>query len=153
MLILYTDGASKRNGKPDARAAWAWALVKDDELVTSNAQSIGAGTNNQAELMAIISGLNFIKENYPDAEVTVYADSKYCLDGITSWVDNWVKYGWYRNAKQTQEVKNLEMWKELKSLRDEIKPTWKWTKGHSDSRTIQSYFNNLVDGLAQGACE
>lgn len=103
--------------------------------------------------MAIISGLNFIKANYPDAKVTVCADSKYCLDGITSWVDNWVKYGWYRNAKQTQEIKNLEMWKELKSLRDDIKPIWTWTKGHSDDKTTQSYFNNIVDKLAQGACE
>ena len=45
-------------------------------------------TNNQMELKAAIEGLKALKET---CNVNLTTDSKYVMDGITSWIDNWKK--------------------------------------------------------------
>lgn len=51
---IYTDGASRGN---PGRAAWAYLLVMDGELIASDAGYLGITTNNVAEYHAVINGL------------------------------------------------------------------------------------------------
>ena len=45
-------------------------------------------TNNKMELKAAIEGLRALKET---CIVNLTTDSKYVMQGITSWIDNWKK--------------------------------------------------------------
>ena len=50
-------------------------------------------TNNKMELTAVIRGLEALQE---PCEVTLYADSSYVLQGMSSWMAGWKKRGWKR---------------------------------------------------------
>lgn len=51
---IYTDGASRGN---PGKAAWAYLLVVDGELIASDAGYLGITTNNVAEYHAVIHGM------------------------------------------------------------------------------------------------
>lgn len=147
-IELFTDGACRGNGKPDAIAGWAWSLIINDEEVHYNSGRIGSGTNNQGELQAIIDGLEFILENVRDKsrEIIVVSDSAYCINGICEWRHNWKRNNWHKNVAQTSPVKNKEYWLKLDKLVDSLNLTWQWVKGHDNGK---SPWNERVDKLAQ----
>ena len=91
------------------------------------------------ELQAIISGLELIK--YP-AEVLVVSDSRYVIDGMSSWMWNWERLGWRRGKKP---VMNLDLWRRLFALVQEHEMSYKWVKGHSG--VVE---NERCDALAVG---
>ena len=64
------------------------------------------------ELTAAIVALKTLKEKI--RVITIFTDSKYVIDGITSWVKNWQKNGW-KNSKG-KIVENLDLWQELYNL-------------------------------------
>jgi len=43
------------------------------------------------ELTAVLEALKKLKE---PCEVELYCDSKYVIDGISKWIENWVKNNW-----------------------------------------------------------
>ena len=90
------------------------------------------------ELMAAIEGLKALKE---PCNVNLTTDSKYVMDGITSWIDNWKKNNWKNAAKK--EVKNKDLWIELDKFRLQHNVEWHWVKGHSGHEK-----NEIADLLA-----
>ena len=95
------------------------------------------------ELTAVIEGLRALKRSC-DIEVTT--DSKYVLQGINEWMENWKRNGWKTAAKKP--VKNVNLWKQLD---DEVKRhriNWQWVKGHSGVEG-----NELADQLANEAID
>ena len=82
-------------------------------------------TNNIMELTAAIEGLKSLNQQ---CEVELYTDSKYVVDGMTSWITGWKSKGW-KTASKTP-VKNMELWKELDILCQYHKVTFNWVKGH-----------------------
>ena len=83
-------------------------------------------TNNRMELTAVIEALNALRGR---RQVTLYTDSKYVLDGINSWIDNWKARGWKTAAKKP--VKNQDLWMALDEARDQHEIDWHWVKGHA----------------------
>jgi ribonuclease HI len=83
-------------------------------------------TNNRMELMAAIMALESLNTN---CQVALHTDSKYVLQGITEWMDNWKKRGWKTAAKKP--VKNEDLWRRLDSAIEKHKIDWVWVKGHS----------------------
>jgi len=83
-------------------------------------------TNNRMELKAAIEALNALNGS---RNVILHTDSKYVMDGINSWMENWKKRGWKTSNKKP--VKNQDLWQALDEAvgRHEIK--WKWVKGHT----------------------
>ena len=83
-------------------------------------------TNNRMELTAAIEALKALNGS---KNVVLYTDSKYVMDGINSWMENWKKRGWKTSNKKP--VKNQDLWQALDDAvgRHEIK--WKWVKGHT----------------------
>ena len=95
-------------------------------------------TNNKMELKAAIEGLRVLKET---CEVHITTDSKYVMDGITSWIQNWKKNNWMNSSKK--DVKNKDLWIELDELTSRHKVEWNWVKGHSGHKK-----NEIADSLA-----
>ena len=83
-------------------------------------------TNNRMELTAAIEGLKALKR---PSDVVLYTDSKYVMDGITSWLANWKKRGWKTAAKKP--VKNQDLWQALDAETERHDIRWVWVKGHS----------------------
>ncbi len=83
-------------------------------------------TNNRMELTAAIEGLRALKR---PSEVVLHTDSKYVMDGITSWLPNWKRRGWKTAAKKP--VKNQDLWQLLDAETERHAIRWVWVKGHS----------------------
>ena len=84
MIKIYTDGSCIGN---PGKGGWAAIIIINDKKthITGSQKNT---TNNQMELKAAIEGLKALKET---CNVNLTTDSKYVMDGITSWIDNWKK--------------------------------------------------------------
>lgn len=124
---LYTDGACSGNPGP---GGWAFVLrdVKTGkELEGSGGEAVT--TNNQMELLATIRGLETLRR---PCKVTLFADSKYVGQGLTSWMAGWKSRGWMRKeGSQLKPVKNVELWQRLDELVQRHQVVFEHVKGHS----------------------
>lgn len=131
---IFTDGACRGNPGPGG-----WGVLL---RIQGNEKSLYGGeletTNNRMELTAAIIGLESLKKPY---SVTLTTDSKYVMNGITDWIENWKKRGWITAAKKP--VKNENLWRRLDKACSQHEINWQWVKGHSGHRE-----NELVDALA-----
>ena len=121
-VIIYTDGACRGNPGP---GGWG-ALIKFEGVEKEIFGGQNNTTNNQMELAAAIEGLASLKEA---CNVELFTDSKYVMDGITQWIQNWKKNNWKTAAKK--DVKNKELWQKLDQLISQHQVQWHWVKGHS----------------------
>jgi ribonuclease HI len=121
-VIIYTDGACRGNPGP---GGWG-ALVRFDSVEKEIFGGQANTTNNQMELSAAIEGLSILTE---PCNVELFTDSKYVMDGITQWIQNWKKNNWRTAAKK--DVKNKELWQKLDQLIAQHQVQWHWVKGHS----------------------
>jgi ribonuclease HI len=142
MIEIYTDGACKGN---PGYGGYAGLIYVDDLLVkTVHSNRIANTTNNQMELKAIISSLEYLNtlNVSPTTYITVFTDSNYALQGITSWINGWIRNNWTTANKQP--VKNKELWQELLKL-NSLFPniTYEHVKAHADNVK-----NNKVDRIA-----
>ena len=140
-VIIYTDGACRGNPGP---GGWG-ALVKFDEVKKEIFGGSKDTTNNQMELTAAIEGLAILKE---PCSVELFTDSKYVMDGITQWIQNWKKNSWRTAAKK--DVKNKELWKKLDELISYHQVQWHWVKGHSGdmgNETADFLANKGIDSI------
>ena len=131
---IYTDGACRGN---PGDGGWG-VLIKYE----NNSKEIYGGekntTNNKMELKAAIEGLKALNES---CIVNLTTDSKYVMQGITSWIDNWKKNNW-KNSSQ-KDVKNKDLWLLLDKHVSKHEVKWFWVKGHSGHEE-----NEIADTLA-----
>ena len=92
-VIIYTDGACRGNPGP---GGWG-AFIKFDGIEKEMFGGQVDTTNNQMELSAAIEGLLALKE---PCEVDLFTDSKYVMDGMNQWIQNWKKNNWRTAAKK-----------------------------------------------------
>ena len=138
VVEIYTDGAC--SGNPGAGGWAAVLLYKEHKREISGAEE--STTNNRMELTAIIKGLQMLKE---PCIVTVYSDSAYSVDPfLKNWIEGWVMRGWRTAGKD--DVKNVDLWKELLSLMQIHDVSFVKVKGHADNE-----LNNRCDKLAVAA--
>ena len=133
-VIIYTDGACK--GNPGV-GGWGAILKYKDKNKKIYGYDVNT-TNNRMELTAAIKALDVLKEK---SKVVLYTDSKYVMNGITIWIDNWKKNNWKTSNKK--EVKNIDLWKLVDRLNSFHEVEWKWIKGHSGD-----IGNEMADELA-----
>jgi ribonuclease HI len=139
-VVIYTDGACSGNPGP---GGWGAVLTYGDVKASGHGGE-PATTNNRMELMAAISGLEALTR---PADITIWTDSTYVKNGITTWVKNWQRNNWRTADKKP--VKNEDLWRRLVDLDTRYKPQWKWVKGHAGDPG-----NERADELArQGAVE
>ena len=119
---IYTDGACRGNPGP---GGWG-VLLKAGKHQRTLHGGERETTNNRMELTAAIEGLRALKR---PSDVVLYTDSKYVMDGITSWLPNWKRRGWKTAAKKP--VKNQDLWQLLDAETERHAIRWVWVKGHS----------------------
>lgn len=135
-VILYTDGAC--SGNPGIGGYGAILRYGSQEKVLSGGEK--ETTNNRMELMAVIVGLEKIKES---CEVEVYSDSAYVVNAfLQDWIGSWQKNGWKTSGKSP--VLNAELWKRLLVQTERHKVTFHKVKGHADNE-----LNNRCDEIAR----
>ena len=72
----------------------------------------------------------------------VYSDSQYVVKAVLEgWLRDWVRKGF--RAGKKNEVKNIDLWKELLPLLDTHEVRFHWVKGHAENE-----LNNRCDRLA-----
>lgn len=126
-LYIYTDGSTFRaNPGP---MSWAVVYVENNIATSTEVGAAAQGTNNRAELMAVIWAL----ERGPERDFTIRSDSMITLKCAS---------GEYRRRS------NLDLWKRfdsaLKKRRDKGFATqFEYVKGHDADE-----FNRMADKLA-----
>lgn len=138
-IIVYTDGACSGNPGP---GGWGIVIIsKNGEQQLSGGEKLT--TNNRMELMAAISALKHIysDENMRLQNISVYIDSQYVKNGITSWIASWKRNGWKTASKAP--VKNQDLWIILDELNTKLNVNWVWVKGHAGFK-----YNEICDKLA-----
>jgi ribonuclease HI len=119
---IYTDGAAKGN---PGRGGYGVVM----ELVgTPHKKEFYEGfrltTNNRMELLAVIVGLEKLKN--PNMKVLVVSDSKYVVDSVVKkWVLGWEKKGF-------TDRKNSDLWKRFLVIYRKHQVDFKWIKGHNN---------------------
>lgn len=127
-IILVTDGASRGNPGPAARA---YLIYTDGVLIRRSARCIGVTTNNVAEYTAILEGLIEVLAMGPDS-VTIISDSQLVV----------------RQLEGRYQVRNDD----LKKLHDEVMkilnrlPTWAVCHSPRENPCIQ-----IADALCNDA--
>jgi len=133
-VIIYTDGACKGNPGPGGWGAILNYKGTVKELYGGDAET----TNNRMELMAAIQALETLTK---PCSVQLNTDSKYVMQGITEWINNWKKRGWKTASKAP--VKNEDLWRRLDAAIQRHNIEWFWVKGHSGHKE-----NDRADALA-----
>lgn len=119
---IFTDGAAKGN---PGRGGYGVVM----ELVgTPHKKEFYEGfrltTNNRMELLAVIVGLEKLKN--PNMKVLVVSDSKYVVDSVVKkWVLGWEKKGFAAR-------KNSDLWKRFLVIYRKHQVDFKWIKGHNN---------------------
>ncbi len=139
-IHIYTDGACKGN---PGRGGWGTILVYGaHEKELSGGEVLT--TNNRMELMAVISGLEALRE---PCEVTLTSDSTYVINSITKkWLWGWEKKNWVKSGNAP--VPNADLWKRLIAAMAPHTIEWVWVRGHNGHP-----YNERCDRLAVAAAE
>ncbi len=119
---IYTDGAAKGNPGP-AGYGVVIELVGTD-YKKEFFEGFRHSTNNRMELLAVIVGLEKLKN--PKMTVLVVSDSKYVVDAVEKrWVFQWEKKGFVGK-------KNPDLWLRFLKVYRKHKVDFKWIKGHNN---------------------
>ena len=129
---IYCDGAYSFSRKTSGSGV---VIIKDGKIITKFYKKFEKGTNNTAELCAVILAMRSFKA--PIDKVIIYSDSMYIIGTINE--------GWNRK-------KNKKLWEEFDNSYEYLKKlcpdiTFIWVKGHNTG-DIHSYYNNIADELA-----
>jgi len=119
-IVIYTDGASRGNPGPGGYGTVMLAGKYRKEL----SGGFRYTTNNRMELLAVIVGLETLKNESSD--VTVYSDSSYVVDAVEKrWIFSWEKKGF-------KKKKNPDLWKRFLKIYRKHHVKLVWIKGHAN---------------------
>ncbi len=136
-ITIYTDGSSRGNPGPGGYGTILMAGPHRKEL----SQGYRLTTNNRMELMAVIAGLQALKND--GMNVTVYSDSQYVVKAVEQgWLKNWLATD-FKGGK-----KNKDLWTLFSKLAKKHTLKFVWVKGHANNP-----HNNRCDELATAAAD
>lgn len=135
---LYTDGSALGNPGPGGFGIVLEWVGKD--YVKEFSKGFKYTTNNRMELLAVIEGLEMLKQQ--PLEVLVYSDSKYVTEAVEKkWVFGWEK-------KNFKNKKNPDLWRRFLKIYAKHQVRFKWIKGHNNHPQ-----NERCDALAVHAAK
>lgn len=119
---IFTDGACSGNPGPGGWGALLKWGGREREIFGGEKET----TNNRMELTAVIKALETLSR---PVKVRLFTDSKYVMQGITTWIHGWKKNGWKTSSKEP--VKNADLWRALDLAAQRHAIEWHWVKGHA----------------------
>ena len=116
-------------------------------------------SNQRMELTACIKAIEIIEQQYDSFNLTIITDSMYCINCVTKWCINWIKYNWKRKVGQTlKTIKNLDLIKKLYDLVQKYNVSFVHINSHQDEPSNKKsiewkrwYGNDCADKLAASA--
>lgn len=129
-IIIFADGACLGNPGPGAAAS----IVADSKHVVELGYFESTTTNNRMEIFAVLQALGYLlKHEDHSADISVYCDSKYVLNGVQSWIRGWKSKGW--RTAEGGDVKNKDLWLSIDELHSKLSKlhtfSWNYVPGHS----------------------
>ena len=166
-IYIFCDGSAIHKKYKSIRCGYGvFIRLPNDKTIEHSEELISSGTNNLAELSAILYGMNQIEKIFSDnddinQETDIYfvCDSKYAINCILVWSINWKQNNW-KTTKGT-EVENVELIKNIIKKYDELmtkgyKIKFKHINSHqtkpADHNTYQYLLwhgNDMADQLAK----
>ncbi len=139
-IRIYCDGACSGNPGNAGSGLAIYSNKRNPVLLYGAFEEVG--TNNIAELNALHQALVIARQTSSENIISIYSDSKYAIDCITTWAYSWKKNGW---SKKGGEIKNLELIIEAHTLYEKLKDKIEinHVKGHSGVEG-----NELADRMA-----
>ena len=134
MITYYTDGSCSPNPGPGG-----FAVIKETELAIVGHEMLS--TNIRMEGRAIIAALH----DSNGYECQIFSDSEFWVNVITKWGLSWEANGW---TKKGDEIKNLDIVKEICWLYKQSDAQLIWVRGH-----VGNISNELADQWANRARE
>ncbi len=123
---IYTDGSGNL-GLCGYAAVVRFADSTTIELGGSESDS----TNLRAELLGVITALEYLQTNPQPLEAPIFSDSKYAIDGLNEHrVSIWQQRSWL--TPKGNPVANRDLWERLEALRS-VPATFHHLRGHSDA--------------------
>ena len=119
---IHTDGASLNNGKMNARCGSGVWFAQNDPR---NSASRIPGEKQSNQIGELAAAIIAIQATPPFGPLEIVTDSKYVIDGLTVYLQEWEDQGWIgtQNAPLFQSAAYL--------LRQRTATTtFKWVKGH-----------------------
>lgn len=108
MLYIYIDGSARGNGYENSKGGFGVVIFDDRRnLIDAYCEQFDNVTNNQMELRAFLKTFELLNTKYKNQQATIYSDSAYCINILTSWIYSWSKNNWQNSKKET--IKNLDI--------------------------------------------
>ena len=137
VVLAATDGACSGNPGP---GGWGALIRFEDGSIEEFGGFASQTTNNRMELQAALEVLKRLKDLPRQSRIQIKTDSKYLIDGLTSWMKGWKQKGW--KTASGKPVLNQDLWKALdKAQLVDVKLVY--VKGHSGDLD-----NDRVDEIA-----
>ena len=125
-ITVYTDGSADVK----AKASGYGYLILDSNgcVLEEGSGSLDLPNNTYAEIKAVITGIEAALK-YAPSELTVFTDYKVIPTILKQEIHLWQKREW--KTSKGRDIKNAELWKELKELSKAFNVEIRWVKGHS----------------------
>ena len=165
-IYIFCDGSAIHKKYKSVRCGYGvFIKLPNGKTIEHSEELISSGTNNLAELSAILYGINniekIINDNSLEKGTNIYfvCDSKYAINCILVWSINWKQNNW-KTTKGTL-VENVELIKKIIDKYEElIKNGYKINFKHVNSHQIKPenkdsyqyllwYGNDMADQLAR----
>lgn len=136
LVAVYADESCLGNGKQGATPGGAGGLV---EFQLRSGELVGRDfwisepdtTNNRMALQSVIQAFTHLSAKGEQLSVVFTTDSRYLVDGMTTWVHGWTRKQW-RKA-DGKPVENIALWQQalfaVAGGGHEVE--WRWVRGHA----------------------
>ncbi|KAJ6665923.1 hypothetical protein lerEdw1_001395 [Lerista edwardsae] len=147
-VVVYTDGCCSGNGRHKARAGTGVYWGPNNPL-NSSERLPGRQTNQRAEIQAACKAIEQAKSQNIN-KLAIYTDSKFTINGITNWVENWKTNGWKTSTKK--DVINKEDFQRLSELSEGMDIQWMHVPGHSGFAGNEAADHLAREGAGKPQC-
>jgi ribonuclease HI len=133
LVAIYADESCLGNGREGENPGGAGGLIewlhpKSSEVTRCDYWiAEPSTTNNRMALRSVIEAFREISRRGNSYRVIFTSDSKYIVEGMSSWVAGWMARGWKR---KTGPIENLALWKEAVDAVAQHEVQWRWVRGH-----------------------
>ena len=108
MLYIYIDGSCCSNGSKNSKGGFGIVIFDENRnLIDAYQERFEDVTNNQMELKAFLKTFELLNTKYKNQQSSIYSDSAYCVNILSSWIHKWSKNNWKNSKNET--IKNLDI--------------------------------------------
>lgn len=134
---IYTDGSCFpiSNGC----GGWAFAVVKNNEIVYYKSGSENNTTNNRMELTAVLEALRYIDTEH----CQIFSHSMYTVKAISEWYRMWVI------KNKAEEKSNIDLIEEAYKLYTDKKAHLFWIRGRNGNEFNEFVYELCTDNVLE----